>query len=84
MKCLVISPKNGTVRISRFRLNEFEVTPVQEASVHPIFPPRGSRMEDCEMKDLRRRETAPLELSAGLRARLSACSPAPWMAERQN
>lgn len=84
MKSFVISPRTGTVRISRFSVSRFDVAPVQEAN--PMPQRRKGQIAGCELSDdLRRRETAPFELSAALRARLrSACSANALMAGRQN
>lgn len=84
MKSFVISPRTGTVRISRFSVNQFVVAPVQEAN--PMSQPRKGQIVDCELSDdLRDRETEPLELSAELRERLrAACSANALMAGRQN
>jgi len=63
MKCLVISPKNGTVRISRF------------SSDSRAGRVRAAKVPSAVLCDnLQRRNTEPLELSPELQARLASLS----------
>lgn len=62
MKFAVISPKNGSVRISRFTTINFD------AARNVENENEAAGRELC--CDLERRSTAPLELSAALRAQL--------------
>ena len=64
MKCLLISPKNGTIRISRF--TAADIQPSIE------FPPQCRAVE--AFQDLDRRCVAPLRLSKALQARLASCA----------
>ena len=70
MKCLIISPKNGVVRISRFRAENFEATRIAS-------PPPGNESESAncaKFRDLNSRRNAPFCLSDSLRARLCSAS----------
>ena len=66
MKNIVISPKKGTVRISHFTARTFDLEPVRSTTLEK----RNVSSERELINDLQRRRTAPLELSAALRARL--------------
>jgi hypothetical protein len=66
MKCLVISPGKGIVRISRFTSEQFAVEKTRSAGFEAVKETRQCTVMD----DLHRRTIAPLELSAALRARL--------------
>jgi len=81
MKCLVISQRNGLMRISSFTAGKFEVETARSADFEMM-----NELRKCAvMDDLHRRSIAPLKLSAALKARLpSACCTSPLMAERQN
>lgn len=70
MKCLMISPRNGMVRISRFTTEKFEVQTRRSADFE--------LMNETEaMDDLLGRSIAPLRLSAALRARLPSVLSGP-------
>ena len=66
MKCLVISPTTGTMRISRFTTDNFEDETARSADFDLI----NETHETEAMNDLHGRSIAPLRLSAALRARL--------------
>jgi len=65
MKCLVISPKNGVIRVSRF-------TAVRVQPSGAVQPAGGPELA-IEFRDLDDRHAAPLRLSETLQARLDTC-----------
>ena len=67
MKCLVISPRTGMMRISRFTTEKFEVETARSVDFDLINETR----ETEAMDDLHGRSIAPLRLSAALGAALA-------------
>ena len=62
MKCLLISPRNGVIRISRFTAADLQPSDAE--------PPAFSKERDVRFGDLDQRCAAPLQLSKALQARL--------------
>jgi hypothetical protein len=81
MKCLIISPGNGVVRVSRFRVENLEATGVSSV-------PLATCRQEVEsigcgnFRNLTIRRNAPFRLSESLRARLCSAGGKPSVSPR--